>query len=384
MNSLVPAQFGQVSSKFASVPVTNDLSAGVQASFGLIGYKGKVWTVRYRGEEHPQLRDDGDGAKNSIEVVIIKAASVVSKIWYEEGYVEGSTAPPDCYSNNGIRPEAASMKPQSETCAVCPRNQWGSRITPAGKQGKDCADSKRLAVVPMDDMQNEIFGGPMLLRVPAASLGDMAMYGDKMAQMGYPYFAIATRISFDTNEAYPKFLFNAIRPLSDDEADVVIGWQESNAVQRILSESEFAGSIAGGSPAHHEPVFEQQPVTTQPATKQPATKPKPTTPAGGKPNGAAVTTVGQQARAAAAKTAPKSKEETPAQTKVPTPAEIAAARKAAAIEAAKAALAAAEAEAAAMEDEEVTSEVNEEEGGDEAPSDFEQSLDAALSKLLPT
>ena len=180
MNALVPQNFGQVSQRFAAQPVENDLSAGVQAGFGIIGYRGKVWSTRYRGEEKQLMRPDGDGPRNSIEVVIVKASGHVSKIWYKDGFVEGSSAAPDCYSTNGVTPDVGSKNKQHTACASCPMNQWGSRITPAGKQGKACSDSKRLAVVPSDNIGNEILGGPMLLRVPAASLRDLAGFGEKM------------------------------------------------------------------------------------------------------------------------------------------------------------------------------------------------------------
>lgn len=258
MNSLIPANLGQISNRFANLPVTDDLSSGIQSSFGLIGYKGKVWSIKYRGEEQALMRDDGDGAKNSIEAVILKSSKFISKIWYELGYVEGLTAAPDCFSNNGIAPEPTSVKPQHTSCALCPHNQWGSRVTPAGKQGKSCADSKRLAVVPDGDLNNEAYGGPMLLRVPAASLQDLAMYGQKMQQMGYPYYAIVTKIAFDTAEAYPKFTFQGVRGLSDEEADIVIALRDSHTVDRILSESEFG---QGAAPAA-EPGPVAQPTTT--------------------------------------------------------------------------------------------------------------------------
>lgn len=256
MNSLIPANFAAPSSRFANVPVIDELSSGIQSSFGLIGYKGKVWSIRYRGEDTPLMREDGDGPKSSIEVVVLKASTSISKIWYEQGYVEGSNAAPDCFSNNGVTPEVTSAKKQCESCAVCPHNQWGSRITPAGKQGKACSDSKRLAVVPVNDINNDLYGGPMLLRVPAASLQDVAMYGQKMAQLGYPAFSVATKIAFDPAESYPKFVFSALRPLSDDEADIVLGLRDSHSVQRILSENEFAVSPAGGG---DQPIFEQAP-----------------------------------------------------------------------------------------------------------------------------
>lgn len=261
MNALVPQNFGAVSAKFAAVPVENDLSAGVQAGFGIIGYKGKVWSTRYRGDEKQLMRPDGDGPRNSIEVVILKASGHVSKIWYEHGYVEGSTAAPDCYSTNGVTPDVGSKKKQANACASCPMNQWGSRITPAGKQGKACSDSKRMAIVPLDNLHNEILGGPMLLRVPAASLRELASYGEKMQALGYPYYAIGTRIGFDAAEAYPKFTFGAIRPLSDAEADVVLAMRNERQVTTILAEgSEVAQPPAQAAPALNQ-VFEQPPVT---------------------------------------------------------------------------------------------------------------------------
>lgn len=256
MNSLIPANFSAPSKLFAGQPVTDELSSGIQSSFGLVGYKGKVWTIRYRGDDTPLMREDGDGPRGAIEVVVLKASQHVSKIWYENGYVEGSTAAPDCFSNNGITPEVTAAKKQCETCALCPMNQWGSRTTPAGKAGKACSDSKRLAVAPLNDLNNELYGGPMLLRVPAASLQDAAMYGQKLAQLGYPIFSVGTKISFDPAESYPKFVFSALRPLTDDEAEIVIALRDSHSVQRILSENEFA---APAEPATQQGFFEQAP-----------------------------------------------------------------------------------------------------------------------------
>jgi hypothetical protein len=258
--SHVPQNFGAVSARFAPVAgnTENDLSAGVAAGFGIIGYKGKVWSTRYRGTDTNLMRADGDGPMNSIEVVLLKASGHVSKIWYEAGYVEGSSAPPDCFSTNGVTPEAGAQKKQGTTCATCPMNAWGSRITPAGKQGKACSDSKRLAVTPLPDIPNEGLGGAMLLRVPAASLREIAAFGEKMQGLGYPYYAIGTRIAFDPAESYPKFVFSAIRPLTDAEADKVIAMRDSPAVARILAEG--SENAAAPAPATVASAFEHPPV----------------------------------------------------------------------------------------------------------------------------
>jgi hypothetical protein len=278
MNDLVPKNFGQVSTRFANTAIQNDLAAGVQAGFGIIGYKGKVWSLRHRGEEQQIMRPDGDGPANSIEVVILKAAPYISKIWYEKGYVEGSTAPPDCFSPNGTVPDPSSTKKQHNVCASCPQNAWGSKLTEAGKKGKACGDSKRMAVVPMNDILNEVYGGPMLLRVPAASLQDLASFGNKMQNLGYPYYAIATRISFDHNEAYPKFVFNAIRPLTDEEADQVIALHNSEEVKRVLAEGAELQQQEQAPPMETvQNAFEQPPEQPKAAAQKPAAKPAQTT-----------------------------------------------------------------------------------------------------------
>ena len=277
----IPANFGAVSNVFGGSEAPNDeLGAGVSSSYGIIGYKGKVWSIRHQGNEHVLMRDDGDGPRNSIEVVLVKASPAISKIFYKRGYVEGSNEAPDCWSANGQTPDASVQNKVNPTCADCPMNAWGSRVTEAGKQGKACTDSRRVAVVPLLDIENELFGGPMLLRIPAASLKDLKMYGDTLNGYSYPYYAVATRVAFDAKEAYPKFVFSAIRPLSDDEATKVVKLREDadKKLSTVLSE-KLEGAAPTAEPAKEVPAspFEAgfdpkaaQPAQTQPAQAQPA------------------------------------------------------------------------------------------------------------------
>lgn len=373
MNAVIPANFGQVSTKFANVKTENDLAAGVQAGFGLIGYKGKVWSIRHRGETRNLLRDDGDGPRHSIEVVILKGASYISKIWYEQGYVEGSTAPPDCFSPNGIVPDPSSTKRQSAACANCPQNVWGSKLTEAGKKGKACGDSKRLAVVPLGDIANEMFGGPMLLRVPAASLQDLASYGNKMQNLGYPYFAIATRIAFDSNEAYPKFIFSAIRPLTDEEADQVLALQGSAETQRVLAEGSELTAAEAPAPQTVENAFEQPPSQPKPtAATKPAVTPKVTPKTEPKAETVSTGGFGPVSKAAT--------DEAPAPSKAPAKAAAKAPAKAATKPAVKAPPVVPDEDEVEAAGEEVEEASTEEEG---TGSSFEEDLDAQLAALLP-
>jgi hypothetical protein len=268
----IPQGFGAVSTVFSGAAGTNDeLGAGVASSYGIVGYKGKVWSIRHQGNEQILMRDDGDGPRNSIEVVLIKASPAISKIFYKQGYVDGSNAAPDCWSANGQTPDASVQNKVSPTCAACPMNAWGSRVTEAGKQGKACSDSRRVAITPVADIDNDLFGGPMLLRVPAASLKDLKGYGDTLNSYQYPYYAVATRVSFDPQEAYPKFVFSAVRPLTDEEAKKVMALREDKRLGAVLSEVIDAPAPAPAAAVPASP-FEQAPAPATPF-EQPAAQP---------------------------------------------------------------------------------------------------------------
>lgn len=310
MNQLInPSQFGQISSVFQQVKAEDDLGAGVITGYGTIGYKGKVWSTRYQGVETPLMRDDGDGPRGSIEVVIIKASSFIAKRYYANGFTDDAKLAPDCQSVDGVKPDPSVINKQSSTCAACPMNAWGSRVTDAGKQGKACSDSKRVAVIPLNDLANELLGGPMLLNIPAASLKDLKGYGDKLSSLSYPYYAVGTRISFDPSQAYPKFAFSAMRPLDDAEAREILRLRDDPRVARIISEPSDAGHQELPPPVTAESVFEQPPQGTARTTQ----------------NGGATTAASPKTSSEPIKRAPKAAAAKPAPAPTPEVTETAAA-----------------------------------------------------------
>lgn len=274
----LPPGFGQVSSRLAGTAVSaEDLGGGITAAFAVIGFKGKVWSIKHRGEVKSLMRADGTGPIGSINVVIVKAAPVVSKTFYASGYVEGNTDAPDCWSIDGVKPVPTAPKKQAEHCATCKQNMWGSRMTEGGKQAKACSDNKRIAVVPEGDLKNEIFGGPMMLRIPPASLSGIADYAAYLKKQGLPYFGVVTALSFDFSEAYPLITFKPVRALTDAEVDIVIEHQNSAITQRMLSEALEMAVAEVPTPAEKAAVQAQ---TTQPTvqpTVQPTTRPNPFT-----------------------------------------------------------------------------------------------------------
>lgn len=279
-NAVVPAAFGAGFDKTALMALDpnwkagegSDLAAGIRASFGVIRYKGKVWSLRYNGESRAMLRTDGSGDPiSSLEVVIVQASPHISKTYYEGRFQEGDDGAPDCFSLDGIRPPDNVPKKQCDTCALCPKNVWGSAVNDLGNKVKACSDSRRVAVVPLGDLDNKMFGGPLLLRVPPASLNAAAKYGRQVDAVNFPLHAIGTRIGFDHEQAYPSFVFSAIRPLDAAEFKVVVAMRDSDQVKQILFDSTAAvtsAGVAGVDPAVSA-LAGLKPAALTPAATQP-------------------------------------------------------------------------------------------------------------------
>jgi len=193
---------------------SNVFAAAVSVGgFPVVSIKGKVFHIQ-RGDERTLVTkpDSDDEPASSLEVVILSANPNKSKVYYASGYEEGSVAKPTCYSNDGVGPASDAEEPQAKKCAVCPHNQWGSRITDNGGKGKACGDSMRLAITPAG-MLND----PMLLRVPAATLKTLGQYGAQLAKRGVEPKHVVTKIGFDYSVAHPALTFKATRFVDAEE-----------------------------------------------------------------------------------------------------------------------------------------------------------------------
>ncbi len=283
--SVVPMAGGQVPAIFQNLDTdADDLSAGVSGGFAVVSYRGSKWRVKYQGEEHPLLDQSGDPLA-TIEVVILRANPHITKNYYEKNYTEGAAEAPDCFSLDGIKPEATSPKLQATSCAKCPKNVFGSRITTDGKpsKAKACQDNRRLAIVPVNDLKNERFGGPMLLRVPASALADLALMGKNLKARGFPYNAVSVKLGFDIATAYPKLTFRPVRPLTEEEGAEVVELMNDDKIQRILAEAVEIEAVEAeatvGTPTVEAPKSKVAPVA------EPAKDPlfEAPTPVGAKP-----------------------------------------------------------------------------------------------------
>lgn len=218
-------------------PQDDSLSDGIGQSYPVIGYKGKVWSFRHRGERKTFIRPDDGTPASYLDVIILGQAKQKSKSFYAAFDPNQDGGRPICSSIDGLVPDPDVQQKQSDTCALCPKNQWKQQAN--GKKGRDCADYKRLAVLVLPTQTKPLYGEPVLepafLRVPAASLNSLAIMGDTMAGQGFHYSSYITRISFDPQEAHPKMVFRPLQGLTDQEAPVILGMREDMNVGRIIN-----------------------------------------------------------------------------------------------------------------------------------------------------
>lgn len=218
------------------------LTDGVSQGFPVISIRGSKWRVKFAGEEKVITNED-DEPRPSIDVVLLKGSSAISKAYYVKRYTEGSDEQPDCYSMDGEKPDPASPKKQSPRCMTCPKNQFGSRITDDGKKAKACSDVRRVAVLAAEDLSCEVHGSPMLLRVPAMSLPSLKEYGKQFEVRGIPYNAVVTRLGFDPNTAYPAIRFRFVRQLVHNELVEVAKQFVSEQTDRILQDASVEHAV---------------------------------------------------------------------------------------------------------------------------------------------
>jgi len=207
----------------AQVPAfakTSDLSALAKSLAGgggsgqsgkRISIKGGVFRLVSDGKEVAAIED------RFLDVVIVAAASKISRTFYGETYDPENPVPPACWSADGEKPDASAREPQHVNCAGCPQNIKGS----GSGDSRACRFSQRLAVV----LANDVSGDVLQLTLPATSVfgkedGEnrpLQAYARWLAAQNVGPDMVVTRMKFDTSAQSPKLFFKPMRWLTDDE-----------------------------------------------------------------------------------------------------------------------------------------------------------------------
>ena len=240
--------------------------AAASNSVPRISLKGREFHLMNNGEEEAMFRD-------YLDVVVVGVepdGSLMTKAWYEKGYQAGAKEPPTCGSDDGLAPASWSQKPQSPTCRVCPKNQFGSAISPSGKPTKACRDSKRawVKIMPGNMMvmapgkppqpypgsdkplsERTLFG----LTVTVASLKNWSEHGKKLLALGQGPAVCVTRLVMQGGD-FPWLDFEITAWLSADDAPQSLKlahdrpWKVAYANAGLALSGHDGGSTRSGMP----------------------------------------------------------------------------------------------------------------------------------------
>jgi hypothetical protein len=197
----------------------------------------------------------GKSATGAIDVIIVDMLSDVSRQFYAAKYdPDAPPTLPDCWSNMGVKPEAAASNKQASACNSCPKNVEGSG---SNGKGRACRFLRRLAVLIVGDPSGEVYQ----LNVPAASLFSKGVgnihgfesYKNFLRANGEGVDTVVTRVMYDSEADTMKLKFQPIRQLTAEEDALVTAAQEDPETERYTkltaAEADGVTKTAPATPA---------------------------------------------------------------------------------------------------------------------------------------
>lgn len=278
---------GQMPAHLADLNEAGNIAARDQIN--QLSFRGKVWRVKLDGKEDVVKNSEGDPVQ-SVQVIILDYNKARSRSYYAGGFEEGKTAPPTCWSKDGVAPDASVKEKQHATCAGCPQSVKGSKITESGKEVTACAQFKRMVVVPSTDPGF----APLVVKIPQTSMWDkdnseneakgfyaFDQFMDMLKRKGVNHTAsVITKIKFDARTSYPKLVFGAPAWTPPEmKAAIMAQLADKAKLDALLNIADVPGAVAVAAPVPEEfeqpnPIHQPQ-AAAAPAPAKAATKPRP-------------------------------------------------------------------------------------------------------------
>lgn len=247
-----------------------DLLAGLGGSneFPSISLNGTRFMVNLPGEEPRVILDAAGNVASSLQAVVFGAWPNPRKTFYLQKYdpKNPTKEAPDCFSEDGVSPDPAARNKQSENCAACQHNQFGTAVGADGNAGggKRCTDKKRLIVcvrVPGADSTMVYH-----LDIPPASFKNFATYVREMQKNGVTDLVVCqTIISFDPAFTYPVLAFRFGQLYPRASVQKLLALRETDDVRAL------AAPTVKALPAPKPPVVEAaKPVEAPKPAPEPA------------------------------------------------------------------------------------------------------------------
>jgi hypothetical protein len=240
--------------------LNTNFAEGVRDAFPILSIRGKVFRIRAEQKEEAYVDPASKMPLPFLDVVLVNGSRTLAKSYYSTGFDENDmNAPPDCWSLDSVRPDPSVVNKVNPTCQDCPKNAFGSRITPAGKAAKACSDARRIAVS-LPHYLADPTPRTLMLRVPQSSLKNLKAYVELLAKNGYEPTGCVTRLSFDYQEAFPKLNFNFVGPVTNEEFDTIVELAASPTTAAMLAAPDFYNAVSAQQSNAHAPV---QPIVRQ-------------------------------------------------------------------------------------------------------------------------
>lgn len=217
-----------------------------------ISIRGGVFRLMVSGEEVAKNEN------RAMNIVIVNGGRQIARQFYAGKYVAGESAAPDCWSNDGDKPDASIESPQHSTCEGCPQNIKGS----GQGDSRACRYQQRLAVVLADDIKGDVYQ----LSLAATSIfgrGDVdkmpfQQYAKYVGSQGKNINTLVTEMRLDSDSATPKLTFKPVRFLTREEWEAARDKGDSPAAKAAITQTP---AVLDGAKKKSAPVKESVPDT---------------------------------------------------------------------------------------------------------------------------
>ena len=153
--------------------------------------------------------------KSPMRAVLVGVAPAVQRTFYAKAFdANAKPTPPDCWTNDGKRPDASVKSPQGSSCETCPQNIKGSG------QGdtRACRFKRRVAVILPDEVGGNNHGDIYQFEVASKSIFGkgagqiypLNAYIDYVIANGENIDGVITEITFNEDNKNQSVLFRAV------------------------------------------------------------------------------------------------------------------------------------------------------------------------------
>lgn len=213
----------------------------------------------------------------TLDVVIVGVNPNIAKVFYSKPFDGNLDVRPDCFSNDGVRPDPSVQAPVSSSCTSCPHNVLGSRVNPSGAKSKLCGDQRHLAVVAAAD-PTKVYS----LTVTVSAMKNLREYFKSLQNYGLSPEEVVTELGFDDQASFPKITFrhkDYVPAKAIERIDEIVKSVEVQEVIRLVPPSNRGPALAAPSatatlaapaPAVDDAYEEEAAAPTKPATIKPA------------------------------------------------------------------------------------------------------------------